>query len=177
MRWRTALYGFFILRASACEALAWSDAGQVASLQTAGWGFAALAAGVVLLGFVRRRRKAGAQQAMRVLAELPLGLGAKAVTVQIGSKQLILGVAPGYVRTLHVLEGVADPHPTGDADGGSDVSTAIDSKHTDAGLPVANGATPPEPRAYETQLAQVKRLADENPKLVAQTLIAWIKDE
>lgn len=175
MRWRTALYGFFILRASACEALAWSDAGQVASLQTAGWGFAALAAGVVLLGFVRRRRKAGAQQAMRVLAELPLGLGAKAVTVQIGSKQLILGVAPGYVRTLHVLEGVADPHPTGD--GGSDDSKLTDSKHTDAGLPAANGAMEPEPRAYETQLAQVKLLADENPKLVAQTLIAWIKDE
>lgn len=170
MRLRRAFYGFFILRASACEALAWNDVSQGAGLQTAAWGLAALAlAGMVLFGFARRR-KAGAQKAMRVLGELPLGLGAKAVTVQVGDKQLILGVAPGYVRTLHVLEEAAE-------DSGPEYSSAADSYDSADALPVPDEPIQSEPRGYETHLAQAKRLADENPKLVAQTLIAWIKDE
>jgi flagellar protein FliO/FliZ len=42
--------------------------------------------------------------AMRVLGALSLGARERAVLVQVGDKQLLLGVAPGRVQTLHVLE-------------------------------------------------------------------------
>jgi flagellar protein FliO/FliZ len=38
-----------------------------------------------------------------VLAELPLGQKERAVLVRCGATQLLLGVAPGRVSTLHVL--------------------------------------------------------------------------
>lgn len=41
----------------------------------------------------------------RVLAALSLGSRERVVLVQAGAKQLVLGVAPGSVRTLCVLEG------------------------------------------------------------------------
>lgn len=41
----------------------------------------------------------------RVLAALSLGGRERAVLVQAGARQLVLGVAPGQVRTLCVLEG------------------------------------------------------------------------
>jgi flagellar protein FliO/FliZ len=40
---------------------------------------------------------------MDVLAELPLSSKERAVLVRVGSQQLLLGVAPGRVTTLHVL--------------------------------------------------------------------------
>jgi flagellar protein FliO/FliZ len=42
--------------------------------------------------------------AMRVIAGLSLGARERAVLVQVGTKQILLGVAPGRVQTLHVLE-------------------------------------------------------------------------
>jgi len=41
----------------------------------------------------------------RVLAAISLGGRERAVLVQAGRRQLVLGVAPGQVRTLCVLEG------------------------------------------------------------------------
>ncbi len=49
---------------------------------------------------VRSGRGAG----MRVLGALSLGARERAVLVEVGSRQLLLGVAPGRVETLHVLE-------------------------------------------------------------------------
>jgi flagellar protein FliO/FliZ len=45
----------------------------------------------------------GAQQ-MRIIGGLSLGMREKIMLVQVGEKQLILGVTPGRIQTLHVLE-------------------------------------------------------------------------
>lgn len=42
---------------------------------------------------------------MRVIDNLALGVREKVVLVQVGSKQLVLGVTPGKIEALHVLEG------------------------------------------------------------------------
>jgi flagellar protein FliO/FliZ len=41
---------------------------------------------------------------LRVLGGLSLGARERVVLVQVGDQQLLLGVAPGRVQTLHVLE-------------------------------------------------------------------------
>jgi flagellar protein FliO/FliZ len=56
---------------------------------------------------------------MRVVGGLTLGMREKVVLLQIGKKQLILGVTPGRIDALHVLEGEdclklsGDEPPTG----------------------------------------------------------------
>lgn len=42
---------------------------------------------------------------MRVVSGLSLGMREKIVLLQVGKKQLVLGVTPGRIETLHVLEG------------------------------------------------------------------------
>lgn len=42
--------------------------------------------------------------ALRVIAGLSVGSRERAVLVQVGDKQLLLGVAPGRVQTLYVLD-------------------------------------------------------------------------
>jgi flagellar protein FliO/FliZ len=57
--------------------------------------------------------------AINVLADVPLGQKERAVLLKVGSKQILLGVAPGRVNTLHVLEEpleLARP-PAGPTDG------------------------------------------------------------
>jgi flagellar protein FliO/FliZ len=56
--------------------------------------------------------------AMRVVAGLNLGARERAVLIQVGDKQILLGVAPGRVETLHVLDrpvdaGAMPPGPAG----------------------------------------------------------------
>jgi len=41
---------------------------------------------------------------MKVLGGLPLGARERIVLVQVGKQQLLIGMAPGTIRTLHVLE-------------------------------------------------------------------------
>lgn len=41
--------------------------------------------------------------AIEILADLPLGQRERAVLVRVGATQLLLGVAPGRLTTLHVL--------------------------------------------------------------------------
>ncbi len=63
-----------------------------------------LAAIFALAWLVRRvRGVAGAASALGVLAEVRLGPKERAVLVKVGGEQLLLGVAPGQVSTLHVL--------------------------------------------------------------------------
>jgi flagellar protein FliO/FliZ len=51
-------------------------------------------------------------QAITVIAEAGLGPKERAVLIQVGNQQLLLGVAPGRVSTLHVLtERVATTEP------------------------------------------------------------------
>ncbi|MGZ5007158.1 MAG: flagellar biosynthetic protein FliO [Methylobacter sp.] len=42
---------------------------------------------------------------MRVIGGLSLGMREKIVLLQVGKKQLVLGVTPGRIDALHVLEG------------------------------------------------------------------------
>ncbi|WP_456406895.1 flagellar biosynthetic protein FliO [Thiolapillus sp.] len=62
---------------------------------------------VMLLAWLAKRfshsRLSGAH-GMRLLGGLSLGAKERIVLVQVGDKQLLLGVAPGQLQTLHVLE-------------------------------------------------------------------------
>ncbi|MBN8440749.1 MAG: flagellar biosynthetic protein FliO [Thauera sp.] len=57
----------------------------------------------------------GSAGAMRVLGAVPVGPRERVVLLDLGSKVLVLGVAPGSVSTLHVLE--ADELPVPAAEG------------------------------------------------------------
>lgn len=41
---------------------------------------------------------------MKVVGHIPIGSKERAVLLQVGEKQLLIGVAPGYIRTLHVMD-------------------------------------------------------------------------
>jgi flagellar protein FliO/FliZ len=69
-------------------------------------GLAAVLALILALGWaVRRfgRLPTGSKGAVRVLGGVALGARERAVLVAVGPTRLLLGVAPGQVRTLHVL--------------------------------------------------------------------------
>jgi flagellar protein FliO/FliZ len=55
---------------------------------------------------LRRVRGFGKPQgtALDILADLPVGTKERAVLIRVGAKQILLGVAPGRVNTLHVLD-------------------------------------------------------------------------
>lgn len=58
------------------------------------------------------RVQLGVSGAIRVLAASSVGQRERVVLVQVGETQLLLGVAPGRVQTLHVLEEpLSDPAP------------------------------------------------------------------
>jgi flagellar protein FliO/FliZ len=44
------------------------------------------------------------QSALRILASLPMGQRERVVLLQVGDTQLLVGIAPGHIRTLHQLE-------------------------------------------------------------------------
>jgi flagellar protein FliO/FliZ len=57
---------------------------------------------------------------IEIVADVSVGPKERAVLVQVGGKQLLLGVAPGRVTTLHVLDQpVASETPRSTADGPS----------------------------------------------------------
>ena len=64
-----------------------------------------LAAIFVVAWVVRRMRLVGNRVggAIDVLADVPLGQKERAVLLKVGTQQILLGVAPGRVNTLHVL--------------------------------------------------------------------------
>jgi flagellar protein FliO/FliZ len=64
-----------------------------------------LAAVFAVAWVVRRVRGFGNRvgNAIDVLAEIPLGPKERAVLLKVGQTQILLGVAPGRVNTLHVL--------------------------------------------------------------------------
>ena len=47
-----------------------------------------------------------------ILADLPLGAKERAVLLQVGSQQVLIGVAPGRVNTLHVLSEPVSTNPS-----------------------------------------------------------------
>lgn len=74
-----------------------------------------LAAVFVAGWVVRKLRGFGRLQseALTVIADLPLGTKERAVLIQVGSQQILLGVAPGRVNTLHVWPDGQGPGATG----------------------------------------------------------------
>lgn len=64
-----------------------------------------LAAVFAFAWIVRRMRGLGSRvgNAIDVLADVPLGQKERAVLLKVGATQILIGVAPGRVNTLHVL--------------------------------------------------------------------------
>jgi len=50
------------------------------------------------------RLQSGVDGALRIIGGLSMGPRERVVLVQVGKQQLLLGVAPGRIQTLHVLE-------------------------------------------------------------------------
>lgn len=69
-----------------------------------------LAAILALTWLLRRvgRLSRSANGQLRILGGLPVGNRERIVLVQVGKTQLLLGVAPGQVQTLHILEETID---------------------------------------------------------------------
>ena len=62
---------------------------------------------IIALGWIARRfnrLQATPDGCLRVLGGLSMGSRERVVLVQVGARQLLLGVAPGRINTLHVLE-------------------------------------------------------------------------
>ena len=76
--------------------------------------FAVLAVIVALAWMMRRMGnfQSVASGALKVLAGLSLGQRERVVLLQVGETQILLGIAPGQIRTLHVLQ---TPLPTAGA--------------------------------------------------------------
>jgi flagellar protein FliO/FliZ len=70
-------------------------------------------AAVLAAAWLARRMRAlsggGGSSSLEMLAQLPLGTRERAVLVRVGDCQVLIGVAPGNVRTLHVLERPSSP--------------------------------------------------------------------
>jgi flagellar protein FliO/FliZ len=66
----------------------------------------------------RRVRGAGAASSsgLTVLAQVSLGTRERAVLLRVGALQVLVGVAPGNVRTLHVIDGITEPDVAGPAE-------------------------------------------------------------
>lgn len=82
----------------------------VSSTDIAAWGFGLVVVLAVFLLCVWGLRKLGGFTAggggkLRLIGGLSLGMRERVVLLQAGKKQLILGVTPGRIETLLVLEG------------------------------------------------------------------------
>jgi flagellar protein FliO/FliZ len=62
---------------------------------------------VIAAGRLARRVRGmggGGSSALQLLGQLSLGARERAVLIRVGERQLLIGVAPGNVRTLHVFD-------------------------------------------------------------------------
>ncbi len=70
---------------------------------------------VLVLAWVARRisrSRVSQTGGLRLLGGISLGSKERIVLVQVGEQQLLVGVAPGSLRTLHVLDSpLQDDHP------------------------------------------------------------------
>lgn len=82
----------------------------VSNVQLLNWFLGLIAVLSIFFACVWFMRKMGAlpiqkKENMRVVGGLSLGMREKLILVQIGNKQLVLGVSPGKIENLLVLEG------------------------------------------------------------------------
>lgn len=76
---------------------------------------------IVGLAWALRRLQSvrgGGLHAMRVVAQLPLGPRERVVLIQVGERQALVGVAPGGVTSLQLLEVSVVPAGAGSATAG-----------------------------------------------------------
>ena len=81
-----------------------ASAGHLAQLVI---GLMIVVAGILARAWVLRRMNlvnSGVGGALRVLGGVSVGQRERIVLLQVGEQQMLIGVAPGSVRTLHVLE-------------------------------------------------------------------------
>ncbi len=70
-------------------------------------GLLAVLAVIIVIGWAVKRfgnLRGGVQGQMKIVGGLSLGTRERVVLLQVGGQQLVLGVAPGQIRTLHVLD-------------------------------------------------------------------------
>ena len=104
MRFIPCLFALIASPAFAASAPADVDAGGLLRV--------CLSLGVVIAlilgaGWVLRRLQGGTVRSagnLRALESIAIGMKERVVLVQAGEKQLLIGVAPGNVRTLHVFD-------------------------------------------------------------------------
>ena len=82
----------------------------ISSADFAGWAFGLLIVLAIFAICVWAIKQLQRQQftegdRLRIVGGLSLGMRERLVLIQAGKKQLILGVTPGRIETLHVLEG------------------------------------------------------------------------
>ena len=73
--------------------------------------FLAVVAFIFLLAWFMRktgRFGSGAGQAIKIVSTLSLGMREKIMVLNIGGTNIVVGVAPGQIRTLHVLDSELD---------------------------------------------------------------------
>lgn len=72
--------------------------------------------GAIFAGAWLFRRMGGlpgsAQGVVKIIAGVPMGARERIVLVQVGETQLLVGVAPGRIQTLHVLPEPVTPPPS-----------------------------------------------------------------
>lgn len=84
-------------------------------------GMAVVLVGIVALAWLLRRvnrLQSAAGGNLRVLGGMALGARERLVLVQVGETQLLLGVAPGRVQTLHVLDQALSEAPDAPGESG-----------------------------------------------------------
>ena len=85
-------------------------------------GLSAVLALIIGLAWVMRRLggiPGAAAGSLRVLGGLSMGTRERVVLIQVGETQLLIGVAPGRVQTLHVLDQPVQPDEAHTAGKGS----------------------------------------------------------
>jgi len=109
---------------SAAQTTAITGSGASAMAQTLLWLMVII--GLILaLAWVAKRFSNGTgfgSQGMKVISALPVGNRERIALVQVGDKQILLGIAPGNVSKLHVFDEPVMPVPA--ASGSSAVSSA-----------------------------------------------------
>ncbi|MEJ2381113.1 MAG: flagellar biosynthetic protein FliO [Gammaproteobacteria bacterium] len=84
-------------------------------------GLAVVLALVFLLAWAMRRfgrLSVVGNRSLRVVGALSMGTRERVVLIQAGETQLLVGVAPGRVQTLHVLDKPIEPAAGSDEGGG-----------------------------------------------------------
>lgn len=104
------LYGFFLLLT---PAVVFAQSNNPAAASPAGMllqtliGLLVVLALIFALAYCLKKfnlNPMGSMGPMRVVASLSLGTREKVVLIELGDQQMLLGVAPGRVNTLHVFD-------------------------------------------------------------------------